>query len=167
MKISTPVFITSCILLTIMSFADAQPQKSEEISISMDRVMLVDFIRIVSTSTGTSIHYSPEENVYRERVSLHVQNQPWPTVLRGLLFPFGYVLLENEPSPGAYTIAPAGDPMTAARIRSAQETNSVLQAVIEALDADDADKARELLEALHTANEKLIESASPPKPATP
>ncbi len=125
------------------------------------------FIRILSRPTGASIHYSPEEKVFSESFTLHVENQPWPTVLRGLLSPFGYVLLENEPTIGAYTIAPAGDPVTAARIRSAQETNSVLQAVIEALDADDADKARELLEALHTANEKLIQSASPPKPAAP
>ncbi len=160
MKRKIPLLLT---VFSLMTFVHAQAPKSPgTISITMDRVMLEDVIRIFSRSSGATIHYAPEDTVFKETVSTNVDNQPWDAVLRGLISPFGMVLLENEPMPGAYTIARAGDPGTAVRIRSAQETNAVIQSALEALETGDADKARDLLGTLHKANETLIQSASPP-----
>ena len=163
MKTTFPILLV--FLLTLSPFAHAQPGGEDQlITVTMDGVVLKDVVTIMTRFTNASIHYDMEDVIFRERVTFSADDQPWTTVLRGVLSPKGLLLLENEPNLGAYTIVHAENKEQAVRIRTAQEVNTVLEAALEALAADNPERAKELLEEYKQANDTLIESAKPQNP---
>ena len=163
MKTFSPAFLVFALVFS--PFCLAQPQgENQTISITMDDVPLEDLVRIMSRFSEATLYFNPEDPIFRERVTLTANDQPWTSVLRGALVPKGLLLLENEPHAGAFSIVSPENESLAARIRTAQEANVVVEAALEALAADNPERAKALLTEYKRTNDALIQSATPPKP---
>lgn len=148
--------------------ADPGAGRSNTVSIAVDDVNLLQFVKLIGHLVDCEIAYNARD--LSGNVSVKADSRPWKPLLREVLGTRGLLLIESPTDAGVHLIVRKGDPGVAARYNAAQNAVTTVDSVLRELKAGNTAKALEILESCREENRRLIDAvvaALPPGEAPP
>lgn len=125
-------------------------------SITLDDVDLVDFLRMTTRITGIDLVTDPQDFNSDQRISVNMTDEPWHKGLEVAMAQHGFVLLHEGGN--IYSVLKGDKPEVAARVRAALAAVSVAEAVLADIKTNNIASATNRLNAFVEINQETVNS---------